>query len=1023
MKPISLIVQAFGPYADVQVFDFRHLGSHTFFLIHGDTGSGKSTILDAICYALYGDSSGGERTGAQLRSHHAPLTRRTSVRFDFAIGCDRYRVARAPEHERPKQRGTGTTTDQQTAHLWLRNGCEDEDEPGAILAERWEQVNQRVIELLGFECDQFRQVVILPQGQFRDFLVAPSDQREAILSVLFKTDEFETIERALKDAANRIKREYDRQNQRLGDLYKQAEVTTIDALHQARDQRVIELEILKEHVETLRLMADDAQRRLQEGQEQQRKLNERVLAAQVLAALDARQTEVDAQRVECDDGRRAAALTDIETATSQRLAEARLADQECEQARQRYDQALPMCEQSWAARALAEQREPEIELARQQLAQLQSLAQGIGELEEAHTKLTDAEQQAQREAKQRIEVQGSLAVAETNLKSHEHRVAKNREIAAHEEPRQLQFAHMSRLHQARERLEVVSRLLAAAEQADHEAKMRYESAVAEYDEAQHHMEQVEHAWYAGQAGVLAQQLHPGAPCPVCGSTAHPLPALAAPDAPTEATLKHQRDTVRKQEKAQQDTLKALVEKQRVLTELRAEHLSLIEGLGNQHDVALDVFYESLKKATEDVAAAHAAQEALPQLEQALQAALTTVADLKERLTALDTIGALATTNMETARAIVAERERNIPDHLRTRKAIEQEITTVENRLRQLTTMLEQARKQAADAETEVASAEAGWNARVEAQNQAHQRSLEQERIFVERLSTQGFVDQEAYTRAKRTADALNILALQIRAYEQERAIAANRLAVAVNAVEGITTPDVAALTATAKQSRESYEDAIQRRAALGEQLTQYMDWCEDADQIAVALEQLQHQHQVMGEVARIANGENAYRMSFQRFVLAALLDEVLINASHRLQAMSRGRYTLQRALGQQNRRSAGGLELEVLDLFTGRARLAKTLSGGESFLASLALALGLADVVQARTGGIHLETMFVDEGFGSLDERALDQALQTLADLQSGGRLIGIISHITELQRRIAARLEVQASPSGSTARFVIGSG
>ena len=163
-------------------------------------------------------------------------------------------------------------------------------------------------------------------------------------------------------------------------------------------------------------------------------------------------------------------------------------------------------------------------------------------------------------------------------------------------------------------------------------------------------------------------------------------------------------------------------------------------------------------------------------------------------------------------------------------------------------------------------------------------------------------------------------------------------------------------------------------------------------------------------------------MSFQRFVLAALLDEVLVNASHRLQVMSRGRYTLQRALGQLDRRSAGGLELEVLDFYTGRARLAKTLSGGESFLASLALALGLADVVQSQTGGIHLETMFVDEGFGSLDDRTLDQAVETLAELQQGGRLVGIISHVTELQRRIAARLEVHTSPSGSTARFVVGS-
>ncbi len=509
---------------------------------------------------------------------------------------------------------------------------------------------------------------------------------------------------------------------------------------------------------------------------------------------------------------------------------------------------------------------------------------------------------------------------------------------------------------------------------------------------------------------------------MCGSHEHPLLAVTSPDVPTESALKRQRDTLRKQEKLRQEMFKALTEKQQILIEVRAEHIALVATLGDQHNATLDILRETLRKATDEIEAARAAQIALPAQEQAQRDALAIVAKLKEQLASLEVTYGTAVIKAETARAILVERESGVPEHLRTREAIEGAITIAQNILGQLNTAIEQARKKTAEAEAEVAGAESAWTARMEASDQSRQRAHEQQLAFVERLAIQGFADRESYNAAKRTTSALTTLDLQITTYERERAIAIDRLTEAMKAIEGVTVPDLDILTVTANQSRQNYEAALQRQASLGEQLTQYVTWCDEAEQLSMVLEQLQHQYQVMGEIARVANGDNPYRMSFQRFVLAALLDEVLVNASHRLQSMSRGRYTLQRALGQLDRRSAGGLELEVHDLFTGRARLAKTLSGGESFLASLALALGLADVVQARTGGIHLETMFVDEGFGSLDERTLDQALQTLSNLQQGGRLVGIISHVTELQRRVAARLEVISSPSGSTAHFVIGS-
>ncbi len=500
MKPVRLVVQAFGPYADVQVFDFRDLGNHTFFLIHGDTGSGKSTILDAICYALYGDSSGGERTGLQLRSHHAPLSRRTIVRFDFAIGTDLYRIFRSPEHERPKQRGVGMAIDPQAARLWIRTGSQDDDQAGEILAERWEQVNNHVITLLGFECSQFRQVVILPQGQFRDFLIASSGDREAILSVLFKTDEFRNIELALKEAANRIKRNYDRQTQRLIDLYQRAAVKDNTALQQERIQRVTELASLTGQVETFRAVADEAQQQLQEGQEAQRKINEWGLAKQTADKLDAQQAEFDTQRIERDQGRLAATLADIEITTNQRLAEVLQADLEFEQARQYYDSTIVIRTQVREALTLAEQRQPEIDQVRQQLMQLHEIAAKIDGMEEAHANLANAEQQVRVLAKQRLDLDDACGEAEAILQTQNQTTAKYREITAQGEARQLRFEHVQRLYQQRERLDVIFTALIVAEQDEQSITELHDNAVATYEAAQQIFEQVEHALVCRSGG-------------------------------------------------------------------------------------------------------------------------------------------------------------------------------------------------------------------------------------------------------------------------------------------------------------------------------------------------------------------------------------------------------------------------------------------------------------------------------------------------------------------------------------------
>jgi exonuclease SbcC len=292
--------------------------------------------------------------------------------------------------------------------------------------------------------------------------------------------------------------------------------------------------------------------------------------------------------------------------------------------------------------------------------------------------------------------------------------------------------------------------------------------------------------------------------------------------------------------------------------------------------------------------------------------------------------------------------------------------------------------------------------------------------FVRRVREAGFDDHEAFKGAKLTDAQIEALDREIRDFRVALQAARERVERTAAAAAGISPPDVAVIKSVADGAETAVEQNVREEESLAGRLKQYDEQLSRLRALEADLQAMDARYQLIGQVSEVANGRNDYRMTFQRFVLGVLLDEVLAAASLRLRIMSRSRYILQRVKDQSTGRGAGGLDLEVHDEWTGTTRAASTLSGGESFTASLALALGLADVVQARAGGIRLDTIFVDEGFGTLDPEALDLAIRALQDLQQGGRLVGIISHVTELKEWIDARLEVSSSRRGSTARFVV---
>jgi len=955
MRPLRLVMKAFGPYAGRQELDFSELGGRGFFLIHGPTGAGKTSILDAICYALYGDTSGAEREGREMRSHHARPGTRTEVVFEFALGEEAYRVTRSPEWERPKRRGTGTTTEPAAAVLerLAPRGSGRGAPPGAgrgaaeVLETGVTAVTRRVEDLLGFRSDQFRQVIVLPQGRFRDLLAAEPSRRgdmvrrrQEILETLFRTTFYRDVEQALKEREKDLEMRIRGTRERRADVLARAGVGSREEMARKRSALLERRAEAERELETLRRGAEVAGLLVREA--------EKVL-----------EREEELQEAERDRRRREEAL---------------------KAARQRREAAE-------AAFAAEEGRAPEREEASRRLAWLKELAPKVEALEAAGRRLAAAAETLEVREKASGEARAELERLRADLKEREGLLAEEPALVVRVE------ALRTRLKERERVLEQASKLARLRGRTQEEqaalARLRAEEAAARERRraARRELERLEAAWREGQAAVLAGTLKPGEPCPVCGSTEHPAPAVAGGEVPNHEALESKKTELLKLEEAVERAREEVARQEKAVAGLRAQMQAVEEGMGE----AAASREEDLARETDEVRKAlRKAEEALDRVER-LKGETEDLRwrrdETEQRLEAAEKERERAALELERARADVAGREAEVPEALRDGAALERATVEAEERLEELRKALEAARSGFAAAEKDLARAEEALKACREAADAARRRLREQRRSFAEHLTGAG--------------------------WEADRA---ERLA------GDLTRTDLDELRAGARRAEERRDKALTGLTELEAQVRDLEKALEELEGLERTLAGLETEYGVMGRLADVASGQNRLGMSLERYVLAALLDEVLEAASRRLAVMSQGRYRLQRVLEPADRRHRrGGLDLEVYDAYTGTTRSTATLSGGEGFLASLSLALGLAEVVQARAGGVRLDTVFVDEGFGSLDPEALDLALRALVDLQHGGRLVGIISHVPELRERVEARLEVVRGREGSTARFVVG--
>jgi exonuclease SbcC len=393
--------------------------------------------------------------------------------------------------------------------------------------------------------------------------------------------------------------------------------------------------------------------------------------------------------------------------------------------------------------------------------------------------------------------------------------------------------------------------------------------------------------------------------------------------------------------------------------------------------------------------------------------------LSEEIFRLEPDAAATSNQVAKLEAELAAIEGDAPENLRSLTALNEAFRRSESEIREITAAIQKASENKAAGDDRTARAET----RVAELGVSAQSSTERLKQAISRfdaaLVEAGFEDRSAFDDARKTLTKIGEIEQTVKHFDERLAAARTRNQRAAIAVEGLAVPDIETLAETAEAARRTADEKLQEHARQLEKLRQLKKTKHDLQNVELQLAEIQKEHESVGRLAEVAMGQNEKRLTLQRYVLASLLDDVLVAASRRLTIMSRGRYEMRRGQVVRDQRSAGGLDLDIFDSFSGRTRGAGTLSGGESFLAALSLALGLSDVVQAHTGGIRMETLFIDEGFGSLDPEALDHALEALMDLQKGGRMVGIISHVEELKQRIDTRLEISAGQRGSHAQFV----
>ncbi|MGV0168472.1 AAA family ATPase [Furfurilactobacillus sp. WILCCON 0119] len=1032
MRPLRIRLVNFGPYRD-QTIDFEAFNEAPLFLISGKTGAGKTTIFDAMCFALFGRSSGGDRDPAQMRSDFATPTEETAVTFIFEHQGEQYVIVRKPAQVLAKKRGTGTTTQNASVELTVtdRNGQE----------KAWTKVGpvrDKLTDLLHLTPEQFTQIVLLPQGQFRHFLEANSNEKQKLLADLFSTDLYARWAAELADRLKAMKQTVQGQTSQLAAYAKMIQwqadehpdetaplADVLQALTTQNEQMTAELTERQHHHddETTKLTKLENQVKAAETLLAVFKQRDDALAAKAeltaqapkMAALAAQITELgwasevqpllvakeatadqltktSATLAETTAASKTATVT-LEAATTALMAHVAKAPEE----QQRQQELTTLTQQ----RPLFKQVATLTEMVTEQRKRVAKDEAAVAALKQAQVATTTTIQTATTQ----VEKLGNLEAAQLALRDHAHALTTIQK-------------QRTDLQQLQETVTQTTNRIA-------EVKATLATATAEQAQAIAAYETVDREWTVAQIQRLSAKLVPGEPCPVCGAVDHPQVAPVATATVVEEDVKAA-DARRQQASA---TVERLTGQLRTLTDELAGHVTACETAQTAWLAAVStVTDESLVElATADEAVAEqvnqqAANEAAladqleqrTQLTQTLSTATVTQTDqTAQQKKLVETLHADQTT-LATVSAQLTERQHGLPTEYVDLAALDAHLEAVQNASATFKATEAQLRDQQAtarDAHTRLATQVQNLTTDRDQQTVARDDA---ERVLNDALTAHDATLPQLQTLLTMLPQ-LAGLREQEQQYAEQVAKVTGQLETLEAQIGSQKRPNVAELVA-ARDAQQAVQQTVQ--AAFYEYRQLVNSNVELADKLATGMGETKAAQTTLAQLTELsdtANGKNHLNLSLERYILQTYLQKVLEVANVRLAALTSNRHQFQLDTAVGSRTTDTGLEINVFDDQAGKSRSVHTLSGGESFIAALSLALALGEVIQNEAGGISIEALFVDEGFGSLDEEALQMAMEALQSIEGRNRMIGIISHVTEMQEQIPDQLRVVSQANGQT--------
>ena len=928
MKPIKLIISAIGPYADEPLeIDFSQFSGKGLFLISGDTGAGKTTIFDAICFALYGETSGHYRDTKNLRSQYAAPGTKSYVDFYFSHQGEEYRIYRQPGYLRAKQRGEGLIEEKEKAVFYC--GAETPQEGKT-------QVDRRIKELLSISFEQFKQIAMIAQGEFWELLNASTQERTEILRTIFMTERYQRLEQKLRERRNAGLNEKKRLENSVVQYFNEAAAGPKSQL--AEDlQKLQEQTAASGGAWDLAAMLD--------------------LLAALLAEDEAQNTLVQADLQAANkllDERKKAL---IEAQTNNRLLD-RLAEHQ-ERQRQLAAQGPTMEGQAQLLqRQKAARREVQPVFQRWQEAQAQA-AKTAAAIERQSQALAQAEAALQRAAavltpEQLQQAPVQLAKSQQQQKEWE-RVAGELNRLLH----QVITAYNEDVEEWRKK------------------QQNFEAARDRYNQLDGEHKQQEQILENCRAGILAQTLAEGQPCPVCGSTNHPRPAQLPAEAVTEADLKESKAALERARQAKDDLLKE-VEKAKGVLQKQGEQLK---------QQVLKALAEAGQPQTEETAKG---EVLTAQLQQAAQDIDGKIKDEKRK-------------QRELGQKCLAYIEATLPQNAARPGSVKQAIELAQ---------------QAAAEVQRLQSTAAGSLETLRQSLREQQTGVEAcQAEFTAVLQEKGFADEAQFKSLLATEEEISQTEERLNQYRQAVQTNKEQLAQATEDAAGKTRQDEAALQQQVQAQARLVADLQTESNLLQTRLTQngrlQQNIAAQKEPLAAACQESQLCSQLYNLISGNISEKN--KITFEQYIQAAGFDNIIAAANRRLLPMSDGQFELFRVQEAGNKRSKASLDLEVQDNFTGQRRPVGNLSGGESFKASLSLALGLSDTVSGDLGGVQMDVLFVDEGFGTLDRKSIENALDILLSLSGANKLVGIISHREELVENIPQQIRVRKSKNGSS--------